>query len=83
MNYTEKAKQIVESRQKDYGDAVESWKDIAKTASILTGKKLTAIDCVQVLQAMKLRREHEKHKEDNLIDLFGYRLIEKMIRDVE
>lgn len=67
------AKAIVEgSRQSDYGDPVESFDRIAKTASVITGKDLSPKECCAVLMAVKIVRESFKHKRDNLVDLCGY-----------
>ena len=69
----DEAKAIVEgSRQSDYGDPVESFDRIAKTASMITGKDLSSKECCAVLMAVKVVRESFRHKRDNLIDLCGY-----------
>ena len=66
----DEAKAIVEgSRQSDYGDPVESFDRIAKTASMITGKDLSPKECCAVLMAVKVVRESFR---DNLIDLCGY-----------
>lgn len=78
----DEAKSIVEgSRQSDYGDPVESFNRIAKTASMMTGKDLTPKDCCAVLMAVKLVRESFRHKRDNLVDLCGYAEIMNRIND--
>lgn len=59
-------------RQADYDDPVENFNRISKIASIFAGKELTAIDCCKVMIAVKIAREGNKHKDDNLIDLCGY-----------
>lgn len=69
----DEAKAIVGgSRQSDYGDPVESFERIAKTASMITGKDLSPKECCAVLMAVKIVRESFKHKRDNLVDLCGY-----------
>lgn len=69
----DEAKAIVEgSRQSDYGDPVESFERIAKTASMITGGNLTPKECCAVLMAVKIVREGHRHKRDNLVDLCGY-----------
>lgn len=69
----DEAKAIVNgSRQSDYGDPVESFDRIAKTASMITGKDLSSKECCAVLMAVKVVRESFRHKRDNLIDLCGY-----------
>lgn len=59
-------------RQADYSDAVTNFKRISECASLLTGKELTSEDCCKVMIAVKLMRERNKHKRDNLVDLCGY-----------
>ena len=59
-------------RQADYSDPVKNFENIAKLASIITGKELTPQECCVVLMCVKLVREGFKHKEDNLVDLAAY-----------
>jgi hypothetical protein len=68
-------------RQADYSDPIHNWTETAKCASLLTGKELSAADCVNVLIATKLMREAYKHKRDNLVDLAGYAEILNRVRD--
>ena len=80
----DEAKAIVEgSRQSDYGDPVESFERIAKTASMITGKDLSPKECCAVLMAVKLVRESFAHKRDNLVDLCGYAHIMNEIMESE
>ena len=79
-NILEKASRIVGSRDEQYGDPIQSWEEIATIASILTRKKLTSLDCILILKAVKLVRESYQSKEDNRIDECGYTLIQDMIR---
>lgn len=60
------------SRAEQYGDQDKNFKDIAKMASMLTGKDLDKFDIVKIMLAVKLMRESFKHKDDNLVDLCGY-----------
>lgn len=78
----DEAKTIVEgSRQSDYGDPVESFNRIAKTASMIAGRDLSPNECCAVLMAVKLVRESFAHKRDNLIDLCGYAYIMNEIKE--
>ena len=72
MSILKKAEAIVNSKARDYGDPVDNMNKIAKLATILTGKTLTDSDICKVQIALKLTREINKHKEDNLVDLVGY-----------
>ena len=67
------AEEIVNGiRHSDYGDPVESFERIAKTASMIAGRDLSPNECCAVLMAVKLVRESFAHKRDNLVDLCGY-----------
>ena len=76
------AEEIVNGiRHSDYGDPVESFERIAKTASMIAGKDLSPNECCAVLMAVKLVRESFAHKRDNLIDLCGYAYIMNEIKE--
>lgn len=66
-------------RQADYGDAVQNFENIAQCASEWCGKELTALDCVNVMIAVKTKREQFKHKRDNVVDLNAYMEIREQI----
>lgn len=76
MNILEKADQIVnhksEEKERMYGDFFECMDRTAKLASIMTGKDITAVDMYKCMVAMKLSRESNAHKEDNLLDAVAY-----------
>lgn len=76
------AEEIVNgSRHSDYGDPVESFERIAKTASMIMGKDLSPEECCAVLMAVKIVREGYRHKRDNLVDLCGYAHIMNEIKE--
>ena len=76
------AEEIVNGiRHSDYGDPVESFERIAKTASMIAGRDLSPNECCAVLMAVKLVRESFAHKRDNLIDLCGYAYIMNEIKE--
>jgi hypothetical protein len=66
------------SRNADYGNPVKNFNRIATIANLM-GAQVTALDCVNVLIALKLSREAYTHKEDNLIDAAAYMEIKQMI----
>lgn len=69
----EKAEEIVSGdRAEDYGDMRTSFDNIAKMWSVIVGKEVTARQVGLMMIALKLCRENNKHKEDNLIDVAGY-----------
>ena len=55
-----------------YGDPVETFEHIAEIASAIKRKEFTPDDCCLILMVMKLVREEQFHKKDNLLDLAGY-----------
>lgn len=55
-----------------YGDPVETFEHIAEIVSAIKRKEFTPDDCCLVLMVMKLVREGQFHKKDNLLDLAGY-----------
>ena len=68
-------------RAKDYGDAVKQFDKVADIATIMLNEEershmkrgcLSATICVKVLMAVKICRESNSHKVDNLVDLCGY-----------
>ena len=76
MNILEKANQIIferaEEKQREYGPFDKSMEEAAKVASILCNKEITTEDCYNVLIALKLVRQSNAHKEDNLLDAVAY-----------
>lgn len=80
-NILQEAHVITEgARDTDYGSALESFSRIATVAAILCNKQFSAQDVAKVLMAMKLVRESNKHKRDNLVDLCGYA---RLLQDIE
>lgn len=73
MNILKKADEIInqrsEEKERQYGPFMECNEKAAVIASIMTGKHLTAIDVSWVQAAVKMARESNAHKEDNLLDL--------------
>lgn len=73
MNILKKADEIInqrsEEKERQYGPFMECNEKAARIASILTGKHLTALDVSWVQAAVKMAREANSHKEDNLLDL--------------
>ncbi len=84
-NILEQANKITsKNRQEDYGDPKDSCERIAKIASAILDKKISAKEVVIILIALKLAREQNKHKEDNLVDLAGYAwVLNEIVKDEE
>ncbi len=75
----DEAKSIVDgARQKDYGPPEDSFAQIAKYWSIYLSAEnrtlvgLTAADVAKMMILLKLAREQNGHKRDNLTDVAGY-----------
>jgi len=66
-------------RQGDYGSPAEAWGNVAKIWSGLLGpiltRDITAEEAVIMMAAMKLARETNKPKRDNVVDLHGYGVV--------
>lgn len=71
----------VSSNDSLYGTKKESFLLISKLASLISGKELTPKDCCNVLIALKLSRERNLHKDDNMIDLCGYAAIKNELEE--
>jgi len=57
---------------RNYGSFSESMEKTAEMASLMIGKKIEATDVYKILIAMKMTREQNSHKDDNLVDAIGY-----------
>tara|TARA_B100001173_G_scaffold94376_1_gene81661 strand:+ start:33 stop:308 length:276 start_codon:yes stop_codon:yes gene_type:complete len=76
MNILKKANEIVnnrsEEKERQYGDFIECMKKTARIASEMSSKEITTEDAYNVLIALKLSRQSNNHKEDNLLDAVAY-----------
>ncbi len=59
-------------RGEDYGHPYDDLNRTAKLWSALTGYEFTAKEVGLCMICVKLSRETNKHKEDNLVDIAGY-----------
>lgn len=90
MSPLKEAEKLVHSdRAKQYGNPHESWSCIAKMWSAMltrkTGVEITIrpeFACL-MMAALKLAREANEHKEDNLVDACGYLECSSMCLDHE
>ena len=71
-----KANQIVnersEEKERQYGNFIDCMSKTARIATEMSSKEITIEDAYNVLIALKLSRESNKHKEDNLLDAVAY-----------
>ena len=76
MNILKAADDIVsnrtEEKAKQYGNFIDCMAKTARIASEMSGKEITTEDCYNVLIALKLARQSNCHKEDNLLDACAY-----------
>lgn len=76
MNILKKANEIVnnrsEEKEREYGNFIDCMKKTSRIASEMSNKKITTEDTYNVLIALKLARQSNSHKEDNLLDAVAY-----------
>jgi len=88
------AEEIVNgARATDYGSAKESFEKIANITNLLLDKddkdllageaSICAEIVCKVLIAVKLTRQSNKHKRDNLVDLCGYAELLNRLEELE
>lgn len=63
---------ILEERGQGYPPFKQEAERVCAALKILWGIELTPVQYTHVLMTMKLCREGNRHKRDNLIDLVGY-----------
>ena len=74
MNILKQADNIVNDERINamYGGYAKCNERIAKLMTIFTGKEITVEDIFYLEVAMKLAREIQHHKEENLLDTVAY-----------
>ena len=65
----------------DYGDMTKSFTDIGKVWSVLAGVEISAHKVGLMMAGLKLVRENNSPKRDNLVDLAGYAYCTQQIVD--
>lgn len=69
----DEAKKIIGGERREaYGEANESFNQIANLWMAYLGKGVTAHDVAMCMILLKLVREKHAHKTDNLVDICGY-----------
>lgn len=70
------------ARQETYGSPLDNWSNTAKGWSIILGKEITPEQACLCMTWVKICREVNLHKMDNLVDIAGYTgLIERIINE--
>lgn len=78
----DKAKQIVEERQKSYDHPSKNFQNIADCWSTIVGVKVTKEQVALMMIQLKVLRENFKHNDDNILDGYGYWLcLEQMLNE--
>ena len=76
MNILIRAHEIVnlrsEEKDRQYGDFIASMEKASRIASEMSNKTITTIDIYNCMIALKLSRQANCHKEDNLLDMIAY-----------
>ena len=72
-------KLVTGDRQADYGDIEQNFTDISNMWSVILDKEITASQVVMCMVALKLCRQKNKYKRDNLVDICGYAFILELL----
>ena len=83
QNTLEVCIQIANERQEHYGDPKQNFEEVREILKITFGLDLTLEQICKVMLAVKLSREKNKHKADNLLDLINYTAILSSFMDHE
>jgi len=59
-------------RQRDYGHPLDDYRRTAALWSEVLGVEVTASQAILCMILLKVSRECNKHKRDNLVDMAGY-----------
>ena len=69
-------------REKSYGHPREDFTRIASMWSVLLKTTVTPEQVIMCMIALKLSRESNSHKEDNIVDIAGYAAcLEKLLKN--
>ena len=59
-------------KAKEYGKMSDSFPKIAQVWSAILGTEVTANDVALMMIGLKIIREKNRHKDDNILDIYGY-----------
>lgn len=66
-------------RQEDYGHPEDSFKKIADYWSVYLGVDVQPCDVARMMVLLKVARQQNRPKRDNLVDIAGYARTEEML----
>ena len=73
MSILDDAKEIVHgSREEDYGDSLQNHRRIAAGWTEIVGKEITPRQVAQMMIWLKISRDVNNPKRDNMLDIAGY-----------
>lgn len=82
MNILEEANKLVHGdRQADYGHPIDDFSRTAKMWSAILGCEVTPVQVGLCMCAVKISRQVNRPKRDNLVDLAGYAATVEMVID--
>lgn len=68
-------------RRKDYGHPYYDYKRTADMFNALFGYNITPYEAATMMKFVKLSREHNRHKDDNIVDEIGYAIVAELVRE--
>lgn len=75
----QEAATITEVRQGEYGEPIQHFRNVANAWEAILHTKITSEQVILCMIALKVLREANLHKHDNLVDIAGYaRLLERV-----
>jgi len=80
VTFNEKTQKLLNAREKDYGNYVDTFDLIARMWTGYLGYHILPSQVSDMMAILKLCREVRKHKQDNLDDLNGYLEISKNLK---
>lgn len=79
----QEADRIINSeRRQDYGPIEESFSRIASVWSAILKRRVSPHEVALCMIGLKLCRESNSHKRDNLVDIAGYTALASKVADV-
>jgi len=78
----EAGKLVTKDRGDDYGHPIVDFSRTAKMWSAILDTEVRPQDVGLCMVALKIGREVNKHKLDNLVDMVGYTMTVQMVEDV-